>query len=140
MSEQTNATTNYKPLDEGEYLVELGSIKEKVTKKGDPMLTMTYQVKRKAGEEAGTPSPCKGRLIFDNLITNHSNPKVEEISRERADKFLKAVGVENGIEGIGGDYSKLKEYLETPFIARVKVEEGSNGYGPSNKITSFKRR
>jgi hypothetical protein len=131
---------NYKPLEAGEYLVELGSIKEKTTKKGDPMLTLTYQVKRKVGEEAGTPSKAKGRLIFDNLILSHANPKVEEITRERASKFLKSVGVDDGIDGIGGDYSKLKEYIEMPFIAKVKVEAGTNGYPDSNKVTSFKRR
>ena len=99
----TETTTNYKPLDAGEYLVELGSIKEKTTKKGDPMLTLTYQVKRAVGEEAGAPSKAKGRLIFDNLIIQHEKPKVVEIAQERANKFLKAVGVEEGLDGIGGD-------------------------------------
>ena len=68
------------------------------------------------------------------------NAKVGEIARDRIDKYLKAVGQSEGLEGIGQDLSKLNNYLELPFIAVVGTQAGSNGYPDSNKIKAFKQR
>jgi hypothetical protein len=140
----STATTNsteqkYAPIPEGEYLVRMQRINEKTTKAGDPALSVSFQVMQKIGDTEDE-SKTKNRLLFDYLVLEHSNPKVTQITRERVDKYLKAVGESNGIDGIGGDFSKLSNYLETPLIAKVAVKDDGKGYGPSNKITSFKRR
>lgn len=100
------------------------------------MLSVGFEVVKKVG----TDDEGKKRLIFENYILEHDNPKVEEITRSKLDKFLKAVGVDAGLEGIGNDYSKLEDYTELPFIANVKIQAGTNGYSDSNKITAYKRR
>jgi hypothetical protein len=131
---------DFKPLEEGEYMVRMNRITNKTTKKGDPALSIGFQVMKKVGDTNENESKAKNRLIFDYLVLEHSNPKVVEITNEKIDKYLKAIGQEKGLEGIGHDVSKLEEYLDLPFIAKVKIEAGTNGYKDSNKITSFKRR
>lgn len=129
----------YAPIPEGEYLVRMQRINEKTTKAGDPALSVSFQVIKKIGDEEDT-SKTKNRLLFDYLVLEHNNKDVTKITRERVDKYLKAVGESDGINAIGGDFSKLSDYLETPLIAKVAVKDDGKGFGPSNKITSFKRR
>ena len=130
----------FQPLPEGDYLVRMSRITEVVSKAGNPMLKISYQVVKKVGDTAENESRAKNRLIFENFITEHSNPKVAEITNDRLDKYLKAVGVEAGLDGIDNDFSKLDDYLELPFIAVVAIQAGNNGYKDSNKIKAFKRR
>jgi len=130
----------FEVLAEGDYLVRMSRITEVVSKAGNPMLKISYQVVKKVGDTAENESKAKNRLIFENFLTEHKNPKVAEITRDRLGNYLKAVGVENGLEGIGDDFSKLDDYLELPFIAVVGISPGTNGYADSNKIKAFKRR
>jgi hypothetical protein len=129
----------FEPLADGEYLVRMNRITEKKTKAGNPMLSVGYQVISKAGDPENE-SKSKNRLIFENFILEHSNEQVGEIARDRLDKYLKAVGQSEGLEGIGHDLSKLGNFLELPFIAIVGTQAGSNGYPDSNKIKAFKQR
>jgi hypothetical protein len=132
--------TEFKCLDEGEYLVRMSRITEVVSKAGNPMLKISYQVVKKVGDTSENESKAKNRLIFENFLTEHKNPKVAEITRDRLDKYLKAVGVDDGLSGVDDDFSRLEDYLELPFIAVVGIQAGSNGYKDSNKIKAFKRR
>jgi hypothetical protein len=52
-------------------------------------------------------------------------------------KFL---GVENGLEGIDHDYSKLWDFTDLPFKAKVGIAKGNNGYKDTNKILAFSKR
>lgn len=131
---------DFTPLAEGEYMVRMNRITKKTTKAGDPALSIGYQVIKKVGDTVENESKAKNRLIFDYMVLEHNNPKVVEITNERLDKYLKAVGEDGGLEGIGHDVSKLDDFLDLPFIAKVKIEEGKNGYKDSNKISTFKRR
>ena len=122
----------FEPLPEDDYMVRLSRAEEKKTKKGDRMITCGFQVAK---------GDFKDRLVFENFVVEHDNDKVVEIANEKLDKFLKAVGVEGGLEGIGHDYSQLNDYAELPFVATVKVKESKNPqYGPSNTISSYKMR
>jgi hypothetical protein len=129
----------FQNLENGEYLVRMNRITEKVTKKGDKMLSVGYQVMKKVGDEENE-SKSKNRLIFENFIIEHANPKVTEITQDRLGKYLNSVGVDNGLEGIGHDYSKLWDYLELPFKAKVGIQKGNNGYKDTNKIVAFSKR
>lgn len=98
-------------------------------------MKVSYQVIKKVGtEEEG-----KNRLIFDDLITQHSNPVVEEITRNKLNKYLKAIGKPNGLEDIDNDFSRLDGLLDSPFIAVVGIQE-QEGYNPRNVIKAFKAR
>ena len=129
----------FKPLEAGEYLIRMNRVTEKKSKSGNTMLKVGFQVIKKVGDEENT-SKSKNRLIFENFLIDHPKPKVNEITRDRLDKFLKAVGVEGGLTSIGEDYSKLDNYTELPFIGVVGIKEGDNGYPDSNTIKAFKRR
>lgn len=121
----------FEPLVEADYLVRMNRITEKTSKAGNKMLSIGFQV---------VNGDNKDRLIFENFLLDHKNPKVGEITADRLDKYLKAVGLETGLEGIDHDYSKLEEYTDIPFIATVKIQAGNNGYPDSNRIAAFKRR
>lgn len=131
----------FQPLEENEYLVRATRFEEKRTRNGGKMLSAGFEV---------VNGDYKGRLVFHNFLIQHSNPKAQQIGTEQIDRYLKAVGVDEGLDGIGHDYSQLSEYTELPFIAKVVVEEGGRKYTnkegiecvskPRNKITSFKAR
>lgn len=126
-------------LENGEYLVRMNRITEKTTKKGDKMLSVGYQVMKKVGDEENE-SKSKNRLIFENFIIEHANPKVTEITQDRLGKYLESVGVNGGLAGIDHDYSKLWDFLELPFKAKVGIQKGNNGYKDTNKIVAFSKR
>jgi len=124
--------TEYKPLPEGDYVMQLESFEIKPTKKGDAkMVAARFQVSK--GDD-------KGAKVFENFLIEHSNPKVVEIANDRLDKFLKGVGCAEGLEGIGHDYTLLGEYESENFIAALKIKEGTNGYSDQNRIAAFKKR
>lgn len=127
----SNEKKSFEPLPAGDYLVRMNRITEKTSKKGNQMLSVGYQV---------VDGDNKDRLIFEHLLLDHANPKVGEITADRVNKYLQAIGVEGGLETIGHDFSQLSNYLEIPFVASVKVEPGKDGWADSNKIAKFSRR
>ena len=136
MSLQTQSKKTFEPLSEGDYLVRMNRLNEKTSKAGNLMLSAGFEVIKKVGTDA----EGENRLIFENFLLEHTNENAVKISRDRISKYLKAVGVDGGLESLGEDVSKVTDFLEIPFIASVKIQEGSNGFGPSNKITAFKQR
>jgi hypothetical protein len=136
----TNAATQenrtFDPLAEGDYLMALKSVEDRKSKKGDDMVTTVFEVID--GED-------QGRLIYDNfLVTCAANPEVPEYAQNRVSRFLQAVGVDNGFEGIGSDYGQLSEYIGKPFVANVTFSKPyKNSQGQltvGNRIKSFKTK
>lgn len=122
----------YEPIPEGEYLLRMNRIEEKAIKSGvGTLLSAGFEV---------INGDHKGRLIFHNFIVEHSNPKAEEIGTDQLDKYLKAVGVSDGLDAINNDRTELENYTELPFKGRVKIQEGNNGYPPVNKVVQFSSR
>lgn len=131
----------FKTLSDGDYLVRMTRVEEVTTRKGDAqMVKATFQVVN--GDD-------KNRLIFETFLVEHPKEIVEKIGKERLSKFLQAVGVADGLEGIGNDRTQLENYTELPFIATVKTEEGNEYTNKDgilvqgkdrNKIASFKSR
>jgi len=140
MSNQEFTKNDFKPLEAGEYLVRMNRITPKETKKGDPALSVSFEVIKKVGDTDANESKAKNRLIFDYMVLEHANPTVVEITNEKLDKIIKATGSESGLAGIDHDVKQLEKFTQLPFIAKVKVKEGTNGYADSNAITSYKRR
>jgi hypothetical protein len=130
----------FEPLEEGDYLVRMNRVELTPCNNGR-MVKASFQV---------VNGDAKNRLIFDSFLVEHTNEKAEKIGKDRLSNYLKAIGVEGGLDDIGHDYTRLEEYLETPFIAAVKVEEGGRQYTAkdgttrtakaSNKVKSFKKR
>ena len=129
-------TRTFEPLNEGDYLMALKSVEDRESKKGDSMVTTVFEVID--GED-------QGRLIYDNfLVTCKANPEVTEFAQNRISRFLQAVGVDNGFEGIGSDYGQLSEYIGKPFVANVTFSKPyKNAQGQltvGNRIKSFKTK
>lgn len=132
---------SYEPLPEDEYLVRMGKYEEKSTKNGKGKIgSASFEVIK---------GDFKGRLVFHNFLVEHSSKDAQRIGLDQLDKYLKSVGVSDGLEGINYDRTQLEDYLEIPFIAKVVVEESSEYTDTDgiarvskarNKITSFKAR
>lgn len=135
------AKKEFTPLTEGRYSVVLQKLEEKPTKKGNgAYLDATFEV---------AEGDNKGRLIFERFMIDHPSAKVVEIGKDRINKFLKAVGLPNGLADLEGDTNRVAEFANKLVIANVKIEEGTeytdaNGNvklgKDRNKITSFSVR
>lgn len=132
---------SYDPIPENEYLLRATRFEETKTKNGKGTMV-------KAGFEV-VNGDHKGRLVFENFLVEHTSPMAQKIGIERLENYLKAVGVDDGLEGLGHDRTQLADYTEIPFIAKVVIEEGSEYTAADgstrmgkdrNKIVSFKAR
>jgi hypothetical protein len=124
----------YLPLPPGEYAVVLNRVVEKTTKAGNgSYLETSYKV---------TEGDHKNRLIFGRFMLDHPSSKTVEIGRDQLNSFLKAAGIAGGLSDIEEDTSadRIGGFKDMPVIAKVAIEQGTNGYKDKNKITSFKVR
>lgn len=138
MTTNTNTTEKkeWLPVEEGEYLVRMNRAGEKIAKSsGNPMFAVSYQIISKVGD-TGDGKGIKDKLIFENFHIE-SSEKAMEVSRNRASNYLKAIGRDGDFSG---DFTELLNTLETPFLAKVVIKEGNNGYPASNAIATFSRR
>ena len=129
----SNQERKYDPIPAGEYMVIVdakGFKGESENSKGTGVnLRMAFKT------IGGSHSD---RLIFENFCVEHSNPVAVEIANRRLDDYLKAVGFNEGIEGLNGDRTLLENYINKPLLAEVVIEPEKNGFGPNNKIKKFK--
>jgi len=137
MTEYTKG--DFKPVPEADYMVRMNRVEEKPCKNGK-MVKASFQI---------VNGDHKNRLIFQNFLVEHTNPKAVEIGMDQLNKYLKAVGLENGLEDIGHDRTQLETYTEIPFIAHVKetapqeytAKDGSTKTAKAgNKIVGFSKR
>ncbi len=132
----TDAKPEFLPLENGDYLIRMLTLEETKSKKGDTMLKAKFQVVQKVGGDKEAKG-IKGRIVFENFLLTHSNPKVVEIHTEKLSNYAKAVGIDNDLNG---DFSVLADYLESPFVGKLTIQEGTNGYKDQNRIASYSRR
>ena len=126
-----NNTKTYEPLNPGNYVVALDRVMDKTGKTGSKYKELTFKVQE--GEN-------KGRLIFNTrFFYDGVSPKSIQISNEQANKLLKALGENGGLESVGDDLSALENYVGNPIVARVDVRDEGE-YGIKNIIRSFQRR
>ena len=132
---------DFQPLPDGDYLVRMNRLEEKQTSNGKGvMVNAGFQV---------VNGDHKGRLVFHSFLVEHTSEKAAKIGTEQLDKYLKAVGVDGGLEELGHDRTQLEDYTELPFVATVKTEDsreytakdGSTKTAKArNKIVAFKSR
>jgi hypothetical protein len=131
----------FKPVESGEYV---GILKEAALEKmkngNGKRISMRFEIE--VGDEK--------KLVFHDLTSSHkTSKKAVEIGRKGADLFLKAVGVEDGLEGVGDDMTAVMDYIDTPLIIYVGQEkpreyvdkEGQTRMSKArNKVLTFKAR
>lgn len=129
MTTQTEQRT-FEALDNGDYLMALKSVEDTKSKRGDDMVKVAFEVVE--GENTG-------QLVFDNYLLTHSNPEVPGYAVNRANRFLKAVGLE--LEEGDDPYSRFSDYIGQQFVATVEknfYERADGSVGKGNRIKSFK--
>lgn len=129
------------PIESGEYIGVLKEANMEPMKNGNgKRITMKFEVE--VGEEK--------RLVFHDLTYSHKkSAKAVEFGRKGADIFLKAVGVEEGLEGVGDDMTAVMDYVDTPLVIYVgqdapreyvDAEGVTRTTKARNKVLTFKSR
>jgi len=145
-NKMSNETKDFKkefpPIDSGEYVGILKEAKLEKMKNGNgKRIAMRFEVQ--VGDEK--------RLIFHDLTTSHvKSPVAVEIGRKGADLFLKAVGVEDGLEGVGEDMTAVMDYTDKELIVYVGQDKAREYQDKAtgetrvakakNKVLTFKAR
>ena len=104
---------DFAPIPDGQYSVVVAKAEVKETKAGGHALNVGYQV---------TDGEFKGRMIFDFINIEHTNPEVIRIGMERLATIAWATGLNK--ETIDDSDELINK---TPFGIVIKNEE-SNGY------------
>lgn len=136
-TETNSKKTTFKVLPEGEYVMGLKKYEIVDTKNGKgKMLKATFEVlKPNKGDKE-----VVGKAVWHNFMLEHSeSEKAVFVGRKQLEAYLKAVGVENGMEGINDDITELDNLLNDAFIGVVTTEEYERDgkSGTSNKIKYF---
>jgi len=102
-----NNKKEFKAVQSGEYVGVLKEASLEKMKNGNgKRIAMRFEIDVQ-GEK---------RLVFHDLTTQHkTSDKAVEIGRKGAELFLKAVGVEDGLEGVGDDMTAVMDYTDTPL-------------------------
>lgn len=113
---------DFELMPPGEYRVVLSEASWADTARGGVMLKMTMDVQ--GGQ-------YQGRKVWDNLQRScPGSPKAEQIGRGQITRLCRALGKPNGFRDPG-------ELLGRPFAVKLKLEPGSSGYGPKNRLASI---
>lgn len=108
---------NYEPMPAGDYVLEIEDIEERVSKAGNEMLNITFNVAE--GE-------YEGRKIFEFYVLT-----------EKALWKLKDLLVALGINTEGQVDVSVDDLVGEMLIGNVEIQE-QEGYDPSNKIKTHK--
>lgn len=112
---------DYSLLPKGWYDVQIESAEIAPTKSGSgKILKLKLNV---IGGEFG------GRVLFDNINIVNANEKAQEIGRKQLQHLLAATG-------LIGERDVTKLCLKF-CRASVRIDDGGNGYDPSNKINRY---
>jgi hypothetical protein len=113
--------SDFKPLPEGDYNLEILKAEECESKKGTPMLKLQLQIE-------DTKRQIFKYLMFDG----------REISQKQITDFAKSLGVkvEDGDE-VSFDDEEIQDMAGQTVRAKVGIEEGNNGYPDKNCVKWF---
>jgi hypothetical protein len=111
----------YDVIPAGEYLSCVVDSQVKTTKAGNgEYLELVFEVME---------GQYKGRKVWQRVNIKNPNPKAEAAAKRELSSLCKAVGVLNV------QYSEVLHNI--PLMVQLQVEEGSNGYGPQNRVKSY---
>jgi hypothetical protein len=121
----------FEPINPGTYVLKLDQVIDKTSKAGDSKYKdLVFKVSE--GDNAG-------RLIFNTRLFYQGSRKAIEVSNDKANKLLKALGVNGGMNELGNDLGALEDFIGTDVVAKVDVEY-PQGFSARNIIKSFQRR
>lgn len=122
MTEENNTqeTKGFTPVPYGEYPAKLKEASVVPFKNGNGRkIAMKFEIETDDGP----------RLVFHDMTDkNKKSKKAEEYGRRGADMFLKAIGLENGLEDVDHDIQAVMDYTDTPLVLAVTVKKGGEEY------------
>ncbi len=111
----------YDVLPVGEYLSTIVSSAVKSTKAGTGQyLELVFEL---------IEGEFKGRKIWQRINFNNPNPKAEAAAKRELSTLCRALGVLNV------QHSELLHNI--PVIVQLQIEDGTNGYGPQNRVKTY---
>lgn len=121
--------TEFQPIEEGTYEVEIASARESTTKSGRPVFKVSYRIRRDVEQ------PSQGRVVFDDLYKPEGD---DHYNVKRINSILHAIGgVKDGTTfDTIGDIARLIEGAEL----RVRITKDPDTYDKSgfrNRIVAF---
>lgn len=122
MQSQDSHSGGFKPLPAGEYITTIidSEIKETKARNGR-FIVITLEI---------TDGQFKGAKIFDRFNVENENPKAVEIAQKQLSSLCSAIGME--------EFNDTDELCFKNVQVVLGIEEGKNGYGPSNKVKFYK--
>jgi hypothetical protein len=116
----------FEPMPVGDYLVsisasEMKDTKPKPNKKPGKYLQLTLDI---------LEGPHKGRKVFDFLNLVNENKTTEEIAQKQLSSICRVTGVMRP--------KKSEELHNIPFMVKLKIQKGTDGYDDSNRIADYK--
>lgn len=118
---ELSSSQNYELLPRGNYVAQIVNSEIKENRNGGNRLSLQWEIVD--GQHAG-------RIVFQNININHSNPEVVRIGRQQIAQICAAIG-RNSVN----DSSELHHQ---PMEVRVTIKEDKTGqYEPSNEIKGF---
>lgn len=141
MEKETKEYVPPAPLPYGEYPAVIKEAEVQPFKSGNGRrLALKIEVQ---------PEDAEKRIVFrDITLKNKNSKKAEEYGQKGADILLKALGVDDGLEGVDHDMLALQEYTDIPFVAVLGIDqpreyvnsEGETKTSPArNIVLTFKR-
>lgn len=111
---------DFSPIPAGVYTAMITKSEEKQSQKGGSFLSLTFQV---------IEGDYKGRLIFNNLNLEHSNPKVVAWAEAELSSICRACGE------LQIDYSSQLHNI--PIAIHVGIQPPKDGYDAANRIKKY---
>jgi hypothetical protein len=118
---EANTAGDNTPMPEGEYTLVAETYQEKQSSNDNEMIEVTYKV---------TGPTHANRKIWEYFVLENTT------GLGRLKSWINAAGGD-ATEILNRD--QVNGCMGKPFLAKVVVEPGSNGYKPKNKISSFKK-
>lgn len=112
-------------IPKGWYGFEIVNAEETVSKKGFPMIKVTYQIWEGSNK----------RTVFTYYLLEHPDEETLGINLGQLENLCKAVGLHQEFKDV-----KLEDYMlkGKSGQAYVIISKGSGGYGPSNSVSRCK--
>lgn len=108
-------------LPAGPYLGCIVDSQVKTTKAGNGQyLEIVFEVME--GEH-------KGRKVWQRINYVNPNPKAQAVAKRELANLCMALGI------MHVQHSEI--FHNIPLVVQLEIEEGTNGYGPSNRIKSY---
>ena len=113
---------DFEPLPAGWYGASIFETEEKISKAGNKYLNVTFEI---------TNADHAGRRVWQHYNVYYPDLEKQARARQECHKLSTALGFAN-------IPANSEDMLDIHLDILLKIEEGSGGYGPKNKVTGYR--